>query len=46
MQQAQRISNQVAFMYLGELIEYDSCEAIFNNPKQELTKNYIGGYFG
>lgn len=46
MQQAQRISNKVAFMYLGELIEFDSCEAIFKNPKQELTKNYISGHFG
>ncbi|WP_211328000.1 phosphate ABC transporter ATP-binding protein PstB [Algoriphagus antarcticus] len=46
MQQAQRISDKVAFMYLGELIEFDSCENIFSNPKQELTKEYIGGHFG
>lgn len=46
MQQAQRISDKVAFMYLGELIEFDSCDNIFNHPKQELTKNYIGGHFG
>ena len=46
MQQAQRISDKVAFMYLGELIEYDDCETIFNNPKEELTKNYISGHFG
>lgn len=46
MQQAQRISDKVAFMYLGELIEYDSCENIFKNPQKELTKNYIGGHFG
>ncbi|UTA68950.1 phosphate ABC transporter ATP-binding protein PstB [Emticicia sp. 21SJ11W-3] len=46
MQQAQRISDKVAFMYLGEVIEYDTCDMIFNQPKQELTKNYIRGSFG
>lgn len=46
MQQAQRISDNVAFMYLGELIEYDRVDAVFNHPKNELTKNYIGGHFG
>lgn len=46
MQQAQRISDKVAFMYLGELIEYGSVSEIFNNPQQELTKNYVGGHFG
>lgn len=46
MQQAQRISDKVAFMYLGELIEFDSCENIFNSPKNELTQRYIGGHFG
>lgn len=46
MQQAQRISDKVAFMYLGELIEFGTCEEIFLNPKEELTKNYVGGHFG
>jgi len=46
MQQAQRISDKVAFMYLGEVIEYDSCENIFKNPKEDLTKNYVLGHFG
>jgi len=46
MQQAQRISEKVAFMYLGELIEFSSCDNIFNHPEKELTKNYIGGHFG
>lgn len=46
MQQAQRISDKVAFMYLGELIEYDSTEVIFKDASQELTRNYIGGHFG
>jgi len=46
MQQAQRISDRVAFMYLGEIIENDTCENIFKNPQIELTKNYVGGHFG
>jgi phosphate transport system ATP-binding protein len=46
MQQAQRISEKVAFMYLGELVEFDTCEMIFKHPKQELTQRYIGGHFG
>lgn len=46
MQQAQRISDKVAFMYLGELIEFDTCDTIFNQPKNELTQHYIGGHFG
>jgi len=46
MQQAQRISDKVAFMYLGELIEFESCEDVFKNPREELTKNYINGHFG
>jgi phosphate transport system ATP-binding protein len=46
MQQAQRISDKVAFMYLGELIEFDSSENIFKNPVKELTRNYVNGHFG
>ena len=46
MQQAQRISDKVAFMYLGELIEFNTCENIFKHPQQELTKNYVNGHFG
>lgn len=46
MQQAQRISDKVAFMYLGELIEFDTSKNIFNNPQNELTRNYISGHFG
>lgn len=46
MQQAQRISDKVAFMYLGELIEFDTTKNIFENPQKELTKNYVGGHFG
>lgn len=46
MQQAQRISDKVAFMYLGKLNEYDNCDTIFNHPKNELKQRYIGGHFG
>lgn len=46
MQQAQRISDKVAFMYLGELIEFDTSENIFNHAKMELTRNYVKGHFG
>lgn len=45
MQQAQRISEKVAFMYLGELIEFGICDNIFNRPKKEQTQRYIGGHF-
>lgn len=46
MQQAQRISDKVAFMYLGELVEFDSSENMFKHPQQELTRNYVNGHFG
>jgi len=46
MQQAQRIIDQVAFMFLGELIACNTCVNIFQNPQNEPTKNYIGEYFG
>jgi len=46
MQQAQRISDHTAFMYLGELIEMGKTEDIFNHPEEELTKNYVQGHFG
>jgi phosphate transport system ATP-binding protein len=46
MQQAQRISDYTAFMYLGDLIEYGETDKIFNNPDEELTKQYISGQFG
>jgi len=46
MQQAARISDYTAFMYLGEMIEYDKTEKIFENPEKKLTENYITGRFG
>lgn len=46
MQQAARVSDYTAFMYLGELIEYGSTNQIFMNPEKELTERYISGKFG
>ena len=46
MQQAARISNYTAFMYLGDLIELNDTEAIFINPKEKKTEDYITGRFG
>ncbi|SIO05565.1 phosphate ABC transporter ATP-binding protein, PhoT family [Sulfurivirga caldicuralii] len=46
MQQAARISDYTAFMYLGELIEYDETDTIFTNPSQKQTEDYITGRFG
>jgi phosphate transport system ATP-binding protein len=46
MQQAARISDYTAFMYLGELIEFGKTKEIFENPKKELTERYISGKFG
>ncbi len=46
MQQAIRVSNKTAFFYLGELVEYNTTDAIFNNPERVETKNYVTGKFG
>ncbi|MEM3583944.1 MAG: phosphate ABC transporter ATP-binding protein PstB, partial [Nitrososphaerales archaeon] len=46
MQQAARISDFTAFMYLGELIEYGETARIFKQPEKELTEKYITGRFG
>ncbi len=46
MQQASRISDYTAFMYLGDLIEFDKTETIFLNPNQKQTEDYITGRFG
>ena len=46
MQQAARVSDYTAFMYLGELIEYDETSRIFTSPKQQQTQDYITGRFG
>ena len=46
MQQAARISDFTAFMYLGQLIEFGETSEVFENPKSELTEKYITGKFG
>ncbi len=46
MQQAARVSAQTAFMYLGELIEFDRTEKIFTSPREKRTQDYITGRFG
>jgi phosphate transport system ATP-binding protein len=46
MQQAARISDYTAFLYMGELIEYGPTETIFTNPLEERTEAYVTGRFG
>ena len=46
MQQAARISDKTAFFLVGEVIEYDDTEVIFNTPKNPKTEEYITGRFG
>ncbi len=46
MQQAARVSDYTAFMYLGELIEFDKTDIIFTSPKKKLTEDYVSGRFG
>jgi len=46
MQQASRLSDYTAFMYLGDLIEHDKTDKIFLNPSEKLTEDYITGRFG
>lgn len=46
MQQAGRVSENTAFFYMGELIEFGATKEIFTNPKNPKTQNYITGRFG
>ncbi len=46
MQQAARVSDMTAFMYVGELVEFDSTSKLFTNPSQPRTQDYITGRFG
>jgi len=46
MQQAARISDQTAFFYIGELVEFGSTTKIFTNPAQKRTEDYVTGRFG
>ena len=46
MQQAARVSDYTAFMYLGRMVEYDETEKIFLNPSARRTEDYVSGKFG
>jgi len=46
MQQAARVSDRTAFMYLGELIEYGDTDQVFTNPRNKRTEDYITGRYG
>lgn len=46
MSQAARISDYSMFMYLGELVEYDTTQTMFTNPKDKRTNEYLSGQFG
>jgi phosphate transport system ATP-binding protein len=46
LQQAHRIADRVAFMYLGELVEYGTAEQLFGAPREQRTREYLGGVFG
>jgi len=46
MQQASRVADYTAFMYLGKLVEYDKTDTIFENPREQLTERYVTGKFG
>jgi phosphate transport system ATP-binding protein len=46
LQQAHRVADHVAFMYLGELVEYATAPALFARPREQRTKEYVSGAFG
>lgn len=46
MQQAARVSDLTAYLWLGKLIEFDETDRIFTNPREKLTEDYISGRFG
>jgi phosphate transport system ATP-binding protein len=46
LQQAQRVADHVAFMHLGELVEYGPAEQVFERPLQQRTRDYVSGAFG
>jgi phosphate transport system ATP-binding protein len=46
LQQAHRIADRVAFMYLGELVEYGAAGQVFQSPREQRTRDYVGGAFG
>jgi phosphate transport system ATP-binding protein len=46
MQQAARVSDYTAYMYIGDLIEFGDTSTVFTNPKRKETEDYITGRFG
>ena len=46
MQQAARLSDYTAFMYLGEMVEFNETQTLFNQPQQKQTEDYVQGRFG
>jgi phosphate transport system ATP-binding protein len=46
LQQAYRIADHVAFMYLGDLVEYSTATALFGSPREKRTQDYVSGAFG
>jgi phosphate transport system ATP-binding protein len=46
MQQAARVSDYTAFMYMGDMVEFDQTDTIFTNPSQKKTEDYITGRYG
>lgn len=46
MQQAARVSDYTAYMYLGKLIEFNDTSTLFTNPKEKMTEDYITGRYG
>ncbi|MDD2747000.1 MAG: phosphate ABC transporter ATP-binding protein PstB [Acidithiobacillus ferrooxidans] len=46
MQQAARVSDYTAFMYMGEMVEFDSTHQLFTNPSKKQTEDYITGRYG
>nr|HPR53329.1 phosphate ABC transporter ATP-binding protein [Deltaproteobacteria bacterium] len=46
MQQAARVSDYTAFMYIGELIEFGRTQKLFTVPKEKMTEEYLSGKFG
>jgi phosphate transport system ATP-binding protein len=46
MQQAARVSDFTAFMYMGNMVEFDTTDNIFTNPAKKQTEDYITGRYG
>ncbi len=46
MQQAARVSDYTAFMYMGDLVEFDDTDSLFTNPTNKQTEDYITGRYG